>query len=134
MTKNIELGNESQAILTEVVEKQGKTGTYLMWVFQDQDGNRKVGFTESEIRTGNRPWTWLCMLGIVLRPGDVVDLKDLTAIECSIFIDAEKDIVRMVAKVTRVAGKRVEEVKKESSASEKPVTDSANAEAEDLFN
>lgn len=95
MGKTVIRANDCGATLKKVTERSGKNGPYLMWEFQDDGGERKVGFTDSEVILGNRTWTWLHMLGISLNVGDTIELQDLQDIECFIFLD-DKGTVRMV--------------------------------------
>lgn len=101
----VEPGKGILADLSKVTERQGKTGPYLMWEFFDEHNNRYVGFTDASVIMGGRTWTWLCMLGVHLDVGAQIDLSQLTSIECLIFVEGEKDIVRMVARADKLLKK-----------------------------
>lgn len=122
------------AILKKVSDREGKNGPYLMWEFTDDNGDRRVGFTDSEIIVGNRTWTWLFMLGISLHVGDILELQDLQDLECFIFLD-DKGTVRMVAET--LEPKQVEaQPETTSTEAPKPIEQPkkpGQSEAGDLF-
>lgn len=112
------------AQINKVTERAGKSGPYLMWEFTDDEGNRRVGFTDGDIVLGNRTWTWLHMLGIALGLNDEIEFDDLKDMECYIFLD-DKGTVRMIASMTDTEkpidapkDEKVEEQKQESTESE----------------
>jgi len=92
----VDPGQEYKATLQEVTLRDGKKGPYLMWVFTDEDGTRRVGFTDGELRTGNRTWTWLIMLGVKVEVGLAIDLSLLKSIPCRIFLGVGEETVRMI--------------------------------------
>ncbi len=95
MIKEIGTRTFYTAEVVKVVERSGKNGPYLLWEFQDENGEKRVGFTDIDIVLGDRTWTWLKMLGISARVGEKLELDSLTGVECYIFLD-DKGIVRMV--------------------------------------
>jgi len=132
MGKQVSRGNDLGATLKKVTEREGKNGPYLMWEFIDDSGERKVGFTDSEIIVGNRTWTWLHMLGISLNTGDIIELQDLQDMECFIFLD-DKGTVRMVAEESAPEQKEVIPKSNINNNEVKPEIPPERSEAEGLF-
>jgi hypothetical protein len=117
------------AQINRVTERSGKSGPYMMWEFTDDEGNRRVGFTDGDIVLGNRTWTWLHMLGIALGLNDEIEFDDLKDMECYVFLD-DKGTVRMVASMS-AADKPVDAPKE--GAPEEPKQESTESEASQLF-
>lgn len=101
----VEAGHGLLVELSKVTERQGKNGPYLMWEFFDEHNTKYVGFTDAEVIMGNRTWTWLCMLGVPLTVGEQVDITQLVGVECMVFVEGEKDTVRMVVRSSAVIKK-----------------------------
>lgn len=120
MIKEIGSRDFYTAEVVKVVERSGKKGPYLLWEFQDENGEKRVGFTDANIVLGDRTWTWFKMLGLSVRVGEKFELDSLIGLDCYIFMD-DKGTVRMVDGVGSVTKEEVlsvvEEVKTKPTAS-----------------
>ena len=104
MIKQNQDTSKFDAKLEDVVERSGKFGPYLLWSFKDTSGNRCVGFTEANLKFGNRLWVWLYCLGFYIQPGDSFDLTSLKGQNCLIILGGKDNTVSAVVPIGNTAG------------------------------
>jgi len=100
LIKKVILGNEVEAFLNSISEREGKYGPYMMWEFLDKNDVRYVGFTETVIVPGNKLWVWLQSLGYTLNVDDTFDFSCLGRLKCRIFLRKRDKVVVHITSIT----------------------------------